>query len=202
MDTPATDLAAVEAVAPDTGIQSPEAAVLDAERRRTLTDALAGLPEDRRQPIEAAFFEGYTHSELAQRFGLPLGTVKTRIRAGMLPCGKGWSTPYDPGRLQALALADTIGALDPDERRDLEPAWPACRPRAGGGGHLFDASVEIAASAIGEEPSPGFGTPCSPGLPRRPTTRFSTEGNWVESAGTGLRMKIPAIDRARDGSRC
>ena len=83
VDTPATDLAAVEAVAPDTGIQSPEAAVLDAERRRTLTDALAGLPEDRRQLIEAAFFEGYTHSELAQRFGLPLGTVKTRIRAGM-----------------------------------------------------------------------------------------------------------------------
>jgi RNA polymerase sigma-70 factor (ECF subfamily) len=83
VDTPATDLAAVEATAPATGIQSPEAAVLDAERRRTLTDALAGLPEDRRLLIEAAFFEGYTHSELAQRFGLPLGTVKTRIRAGM-----------------------------------------------------------------------------------------------------------------------
>jgi len=80
---PAIDMAAVEA-APATGIQTPEAAVLDAERRRTLTDALAGLPAEQRQLIEAAFFEGYTHSELAQHFELPLGTVKTRIRAGMI----------------------------------------------------------------------------------------------------------------------
>ena len=83
VDAPAIDLAAVEA-APATGIQTPEAAVLDAERRRRLTDALAGLPSEQRRLIEAAFFEGYTHSELAQRFGLPLGTVKTRIRAGMI----------------------------------------------------------------------------------------------------------------------
>jgi RNA polymerase sigma-70 factor (ECF subfamily) len=81
--TPAIDEAAIEA-APATGIQTPEAAVLDAERRRMLTGALAALPAEQRLLIEAAFFEGYTHSELAQRFGLPLGTVKTRIRAGMI----------------------------------------------------------------------------------------------------------------------
>ncbi len=80
----AIDFAAVEAAAPATGIQSPEAAVLDGERRRTLSDALAGLPAEQRRLVEAAFFEGYTHSELAERFGLPLGTVKTRIRAGMI----------------------------------------------------------------------------------------------------------------------
>ena len=84
VDAPAIDVAAVEAAAPATGIQTPEVAVLDAERRRTLTGALAGLPADQRHLIEAAFFEGYTHQELAQRFGLPLGTVKTRIRAGMI----------------------------------------------------------------------------------------------------------------------
>ena len=80
----ALDVAAGEAAVPATGIQTPEAAVLDAERRRTLTDALAGLPAEQRQLIEAAFFEGYTHSELARHFGLPLGTVKTRIRTGMI----------------------------------------------------------------------------------------------------------------------
>ena len=84
VDAPAIDLAAVEAAALATGIQTPEAAVLIAERRRALTDAMAGLPAEQRQLIEAAFFEGYTHSELARRFGLPLGTVKTRIRTGMI----------------------------------------------------------------------------------------------------------------------
>ena len=84
VDAPAIDPAAVEAAVAAPGIQSPEAAVLDAEKQQTLTDALASLPADQRQLIEAAFFEGYTHSELAHRFALPLGTVKTRIRAGMI----------------------------------------------------------------------------------------------------------------------
>jgi RNA polymerase sigma-70 factor, ECF subfamily len=82
VDAPGIDVTAVEP-APDTTIQSPEAAVLEAERRLRLSDALAVLPLEQRRLIEAAFFEGYTHTQLAQRFGLPLGTVKTRIRAGM-----------------------------------------------------------------------------------------------------------------------
>ena len=83
VDAPAIDPPAVETVTPAGPIQTPETDVLDAERRRTLSDALAGIPAEQRLLIEAAFFEGYTHSELAQRFELPLGTVKTRIRAGL-----------------------------------------------------------------------------------------------------------------------
>jgi RNA polymerase sigma-70 factor (ECF subfamily) len=45
--------------------------------------AVATLVPEQRALIEAAFFEGYTHSELAARFGMPLGTVKTRIRMGL-----------------------------------------------------------------------------------------------------------------------
>ena len=67
-----------------TDLRTPEAIVVDAERRGKVMDALAGLPAEQRRLIEAAFFEGYTHSELAKHFGLPLGTVKTRIRAGMI----------------------------------------------------------------------------------------------------------------------
>jgi len=52
--------------------------------RRALRDALARLTREQRVLIEHAFFLGYTQSELAARFKLPLGTVKTRIRTGML----------------------------------------------------------------------------------------------------------------------
>jgi len=45
--------------------------------------ALTSLAPGQRELIEAAFFEGYTHAELAHRFGVPLGTVKTRIRTGL-----------------------------------------------------------------------------------------------------------------------
>jgi RNA polymerase sigma factor (sigma-70 family) len=62
----------------------PERAAVLSEERRTVQRALRGLPADQRGLIEAAFFDGYTHSELADRFSLPLGTVKTRIRTGML----------------------------------------------------------------------------------------------------------------------
>lgn len=48
-----------------------------------LRSAVARLPEAQRMLIEAAYFEGYTHQELAARFDLPLGTVKTRIRTGL-----------------------------------------------------------------------------------------------------------------------
>jgi RNA polymerase sigma-70 factor (ECF subfamily) len=81
---PATDESVADTAPAGMDIRTPETIVLDAERRGTVIDALAGLPAEQARLIEAAFFEGYTHSELAKRFGLPLGTVKTRIRAGMI----------------------------------------------------------------------------------------------------------------------
>ena len=48
-----------------------------------LRSALGALPYDQRQPIELAFFFGLTHQEIATRTGLPLGTVKGRVRLGL-----------------------------------------------------------------------------------------------------------------------
>lgn len=45
--------------------------------------ALAQLPPEQRDPIELGFFGGITHEQIAQTTGLPLGTVKTRIRTGL-----------------------------------------------------------------------------------------------------------------------
>jgi RNA polymerase sigma-70 factor (ECF subfamily) len=49
-----------------------------------VASALESLPQDQRLLIEQAYFVGLTQSELAERFNLPLGTVKTRIRTGMI----------------------------------------------------------------------------------------------------------------------
>jgi RNA polymerase sigma-70 factor (ECF subfamily) len=53
---------------------------LDGDRVR---EALAALPDDQRIAIEMGFFGGITHAEIATRTGAPLGTIKTRIRAGL-----------------------------------------------------------------------------------------------------------------------
>jgi RNA polymerase sigma-70 factor (ECF subfamily) len=45
--------------------------------------ALSRLPEEQRQLIELGFFGGLTHEEMSRRTGIPLGTIKTRIRAGL-----------------------------------------------------------------------------------------------------------------------
>ena len=45
--------------------------------------ALSQLPDEQRQAVRLAYFEGQTHSEIAVRLDLPLGTVKTRLRLGI-----------------------------------------------------------------------------------------------------------------------
>jgi len=63
----------------------------EAERSRLVTKiraALSGMPAAQRHALEMAFFEGLSHTEIAEKTGDPLGTVKTRIRGGLLALRK------------------------------------------------------------------------------------------------------------------
>ena len=52
-------------------------------QRERIRQALAGLSSEQRETVELAYYGGLTHSEIAERVGLPLGTVKGRMRLAM-----------------------------------------------------------------------------------------------------------------------
>jgi len=62
----------------------PEEDSVDRERRRMVQSALATLPPEQREAITLAYFWGLSQSEIAEQLKTPLGTIKTRIRMGML----------------------------------------------------------------------------------------------------------------------
>jgi RNA polymerase sigma-70 factor (ECF subfamily) len=60
-----------------------ESAVAQEQLLVRVKGALEGLPNEQRAAVELAYFEGLTHSEIAERTGDPLGTVKTRLRTAL-----------------------------------------------------------------------------------------------------------------------
>jgi RNA polymerase sigma-70 factor (ECF subfamily) len=54
------------------------------EKRAIVRTALAQIPNEQREAIELAFFSGLTHEEIAMQLATPLGTIKARIRRGLL----------------------------------------------------------------------------------------------------------------------
>ena len=72
-------LAGIPASAQDSEHRLLEAA--DVDRLRT---ALSTLPRSEREPIELAYYGGLTQNEIAERLQQPLGTVKTRVRTGLI----------------------------------------------------------------------------------------------------------------------
>lgn len=76
---PETDIAdVIVSVEPDMAGDAERARAMEKVRR-----ALGGMPTSQRSALEMAYFEGLTHTEIAAKTGEPLGTIKTRIRAGL-----------------------------------------------------------------------------------------------------------------------
>jgi len=63
--------------------RDPEQVAVSEEDGRKVRQALTSLPPEQRSLVEMAYYEGLTQSEIAERTGVPLGTVKTRVRAAM-----------------------------------------------------------------------------------------------------------------------
>jgi RNA polymerase sigma-70 factor (ECF subfamily) len=61
----------------------PESATIAARDATAVRIAMHALPDSQRSLVELAYFEGLSHTELAERTGVPLGTVKTRLRTAM-----------------------------------------------------------------------------------------------------------------------
>jgi RNA polymerase sigma-70 factor, ECF subfamily len=59
-------------------------AVHGREKAKLIQSALVGLPPEQRRAIELAFFSGLTQNEISEQLNEPLGTIKARIRRGML----------------------------------------------------------------------------------------------------------------------
>ncbi len=77
----------LSSVEPDENANRVETTALDelfaAEQATQIRKLVAGLPEEQREAIRLAFFSGLTHVEVAERLGISLGTIKSRIRYGM-----------------------------------------------------------------------------------------------------------------------
>jgi RNA polymerase sigma-70 factor, ECF subfamily len=66
--------------------EAPERTDAEALRRETarqVRGALGSLPNEQSKVIELAYFGGFTHSEIARMLGMPIGTVKGRMRLGL-----------------------------------------------------------------------------------------------------------------------
>ena len=65
-------------------VPDPAVALDQAERARVVRAALAGLDSNERAALQLAYFSDLSQSEVAEKLGIPLGTVKTRIRSSMM----------------------------------------------------------------------------------------------------------------------
>jgi RNA polymerase sigma-70 factor (ECF subfamily) len=85
----------------------PSEAIQREQRQRALLEALATLPPEQQRALQLAFFDEMTHQQVAASTAVPLGTVKTRIRAGL----RRLRSRLNPLLVGGLALTLAAGAV-------------------------------------------------------------------------------------------
>ena len=94
----------VDAVVDEQPESDPTVAAEVDEIRSAVREAMQALPGVQRAAIELAYFGGLSQSEIAQATGLPLGTINSRMRVGMMALheelekrgyGRGWWQAHD-----------------------------------------------------------------------------------------------------------
>jgi RNA polymerase sigma-70 factor (ECF subfamily) len=70
--------------------ESPDAAAIRLQSEAQIQAALQSLSEEQKQVVRLSFFEDRTHSEIAERLSLPLGTVKSRLRLALIKLRAHW----------------------------------------------------------------------------------------------------------------
>lgn len=106
------------AAAPDP-MPGPDEIFASEAQRAEVREALAALPEAQRRALEMAFVEGLTHEQVAKSLELPLGTTKTRIRAGLQRLRAGLA-PAVAVLLVAAGIGAIVGIRNNEASRALD----------------------------------------------------------------------------------
>ena len=79
-----TDIERFFDLSSDNDSSAPDKNIIQNQEQQKISEALKSLSHNHRDLIEFAYFRGYSQTELAEHFKIPLGTVKTRMRAAMI----------------------------------------------------------------------------------------------------------------------
>ncbi len=107
------------AEAPDPAPEPDEVIGREAQRA-TVREALEALPPAQRRAVELAFFEELTHEQVATALRLPLGTTKTRIRAGLQKLRAGLTPALGALVVVAIGLGAVVGIRSEQAARALD----------------------------------------------------------------------------------
>ena len=98
----------------------PEDIVAEEAQRGEIRQALEALPQTQRRAVELAFLEGMTHEQVSSTLHLPLGTTKTRIRAGLQKLRAGLAPALSAMLIMVAGIGGVVGIQREQAARALD----------------------------------------------------------------------------------